>query len=235
MSRIALITGGAKGIGAEITRALARDGWSVRINYHTSEKMALALARDTGGEAIRADVRDFAQVREMFRGAGPVELLVNNAGIAAYGLFTETDIATWRNLFSVNVDGVYNCIQCALPRMLGEKQGNIINIASVWGMVGASCEVGYSAAKAAVIGLTKALAKELGPSGIRVNAVAPGAVETDMLGEIAPEDLEAVRLETPLRMVGSPGDIASLVEFLASDKARFITGQIISPNGGLAI
>ena len=235
MSKIALVTGGARGIGAEICRALARDGWELRINYHTSEEAAMTLAQETGGMAIGADVGDFLQVSQMFERAGPVSLLVNNAGVASYGLFTETSLMAWRNLFAVNVDGVFNCTQCVLPHMIQEKQGGIINIASVWGMVGASCEAAYATTKAAVIGLTKSLAKELGPSGIRVNCVAPGAVDTDMMGALSPEAFEALRGETPLGTVGTPSDIAPLVAFLASDQARFLTGQIISPNGGLVI
>ncbi|MCL2829041.1 MAG: 3-oxoacyl-ACP reductase FabG [Oscillospiraceae bacterium] len=235
MSKIALVTGGAKGIGAEICRALAKDGWDLRINYHTSEAAAQALAEETGGMAIQADVREFLQVSEMFRVAGPVDLLVNNAGIAAYGLFTETSIRLWRELFAVNVDGVFHCTQCALPHMIRAKRGVIVNIASVWGMVGASCEAPYATTKAAVIGLTKSLAKELGPSGIRVNCVAPGAVDTDMVGDLSPADLAELIGETPLRTIGRPADIAPLVAFLASDQAQFLTGQVISPNGGLVI
>ena len=233
MNKIALVTGGAKGIGAEICRALSLDGWSVWVHYHKSEMAALALAEEIGGMAVQADVRDFGAVNRMFSEAGPVELLVNNAGLAAYGLFTDMSIRSWKELFAVNVDGVFHCTQCVLPHMIREKRGGIVNIASVWGISGASCEAAYAATKAAVIGLTKSLAKELGPSGIRVNCVAPGAVETDMLAELTSADLEKVRAETPLGMLGKPSDIAPLVAFLASEQARFITGQVISPNGGL--
>ncbi|MCL2368808.1 MAG: SDR family NAD(P)-dependent oxidoreductase [Oscillospiraceae bacterium] len=228
MKKTALITGGAKGIGKAICQALAKENWNLILNYHKSETEAQALAEELGGCALQADVRDSSQVKAMFRVAGPVDLLVNNAGIAHYGLFTETDAETWRELFATNVDGVYHCTQCALPHMFEEKRGVILNIASVWGMVGASCEVGYSASKAAVIGFTKALAKELGPSGIRVNCVAPGAVDTEMLAGFSPADL----VDVP---VGTPADVAHLVAFLASERGRFITGQVISPNGGLVI
>jgi len=235
MSKTALVTGGARGIGAAICRALAEAGWDLQINYHTSEQEAHALAAELGAAAFRADVRDVAAVRAMFRAAGPIDLLVNNAGIAAYGLFTETTPETWRALFHVNVDGVFHCTQCALPHMLREKQGGIVNIASIWGITGASCEAAYAGTKAAVIGLTKSLAKELGPSGIRVNCIAPGAIDTDMLEHLSPEELIALRAETPLGTVGTPEDVAHLVAFLASQKARFLTGQVISPNGGLWI
>ena len=235
MGKIALISGGAKGIGAEISRALAQDGWFVGIHYHKSKEAAHALAEETGGLALCADVRDFLQVSQMFSQIGPVDLLVNNAGVGAYGLFTDMSIRDWKNLFAVNVDGVFHCTQCVLPHMIREKRGVILNMASIWGITGASCEAAYAATKAAVIGLTKSLAKELGPSGIRVNCVAPGAVATDMLDVLSLSDLNLIREETPLGRIGTPEDIAPLVAFLASDKARFITGQVISPNGGFVI
>ena len=235
MNQTALVTGGAKGIGAEICRKLAAAGWDVYINYHTSKTEAEALAAEIGGTPIYADVREFGQVNEMFSATGPIDLLVNNAGIACYGLFPELSLQTWRDIFAVNVDGVFHCTQCALPYMLREKQGNIINIASVWGMVGASCEAAYATTKAAVIGLTKSLAKELGPSNIRVNCVAPGAIDTDMVQALSEADLAAIQGETPLGSVGQPRDVAHLVEFLASHRARYMTGQVISPNGGLVI
>lgn len=235
MEKTALVTGGARGIGAGIVRSLAGDGWQVFINYHTSESQALALAAETGGIAIKADVRDFASVSDMFQKTGPVDLLVNNAGIAYYGVITSTTIMKWRELFSVNVDGVFHCTQCALPEMIMRKKGNIINISSVWGMVGASCETAYSAAKSAVIGFSKALAKELGPSSIRVNCITPGVVGTDMIGNLSEDDLNAIKAETPLGRLGNPEDIGSLVAYLASPGAGFITGQVISPNGGFVI
>jgi len=225
MKQTALVTGGARGIGAAICRALAADGWDIKIHYNTSEQEAKALAVELGGTALQADLRDFAAVREMFQAVGPVDLLVNNAGVAAYGLFTDTSAETWRELFAVNVDGVFRCTQCVLPHMLREKAGGILNVASVWGLTGASCEAAYAATKAAVIGLTKSLAKELLPSGIRVNCVAPGAIDTEMVQGL---DLG----EIPL---GTPEDVAHVVAFLASEKAKFITGQVISPNGGLVI
>lgn len=233
--KTALVTGASRGIGAETARVLSREGWSVIINYNKSEKEALKLAEELNASAVKADVSDLRQVRDMFEKAGPVDLLVNNAGIAHYGLFTDTSEETWRRLFAVNVDGVYNCCWCALPHMIREKQGCIINISSIWGVRGASCEVAYSAAKAAVIGFTKALAKEVGPSGIRVNCVAPGVVETDMLSGFTAEDRARLAYETPLGRLGTPQEVAELIAFLASGKARFITGQVITIDGGFAV
>jgi len=235
MQKRALVTGGSRGIGAAICRTLQADGWDVIVHYHTSQKEAHALATELQSAPIYADLRDITQIATMFAQIGEIDLLVNNAGIADYGLFSNLTSARLREIFAVNVNAIFHCAQCALPHMLQAKQGAIINIASIWGMTGASCEVAYSTSKAAVIGFTKALAKELGPSGIRVNCVAPGAVETDMLEAFSAEDLEAIRAETPLGTLGTPADVAHLVAFLASDRARFITGQVMSPNGGLVI
>jgi len=235
MKQTALVTGGARGIGAEICRALHQDGWTLYINYNHSKQEAHTLAAEIGGTPLQADLRDPAAITKMFETAGPIDLLVNNAGLAAYGLFPETTPETWRDLFAVNVDGVFHCTRCVLPHMLREKKGVIINIASIWGLTGASCEAAYATTKAAVIGLTKSLAKELGPSGIRVNCVAPGAVDTSMVAGLSLADLKILKAETPLGTLGTPADIAYLVAFLASDRAGFITGQVISPNGGLVI
>ena len=235
MQKRALVTGGARGIGAGICRELVRAGWDVTIHYHTSEKAAHALAAEIGGVSICADLRDVEQIRAMFASVGAVDLLVNNAGVAEYGLFADLTDSRLREILAVNVEAMFHCTQCVLPHMLQTKQGVILNISSIWGMVGASCEVAYSASKAAVIGFTKALAKELGPSGIRVNCIAPGAVETEMISTLSPEDVEAIRGETPLGMVGEVSDVAHLAVFLASEQARFMTGQVISPNGGFVI
>jgi len=235
MQKKALVTGGAGGIGASICRALAADGWDVIVHYHTSKEKAHALAAEIGGVSICADLCDLKQIRAMFEAVGTIELLVNNAGLADYGLFTDLTPVRLREIFAVNVEAMFYCTQCALPAMLQEKQGVILNISSIWGMVGASCEVAYSASKAAVIGFTKALAKELGPSGIRVNCVAPGATRTEMLEEFSAADLEALQRETLLGKLGTPSDVSHLVAFLASERAQFITGQVISPNGGFVI
>lgn len=235
MKKTALITGASRGIGAETARLLARDGWKVIISYLNSEKEALALSAEIGAAAVRADVADKEQVRRMFHESGGVDLLVNNAGIALEQMFGDTSVEDWQRLFAVNVDGVFHCCQAALPHMIRQKSGRIINVSSIWGITGASCEVAYSATKAAVIGLTKALAKELGPSGICVNCVAPGVIGTDMNASLPESAMEMLKEETPLGRIGTARDVAETICFLASDAAAFITGQIISPNGGIVI
>jgi 3-oxoacyl-[acyl-carrier protein] reductase len=235
MLKTALITGASRGIGAACARALAGVGYRVVINYNCSQNLALALAEELNGLAIRADVSDLNQVTEMFSIAGHVDVLICNAGISSSNLFTDIAPAEWQRVFAVNVGGVYNCCQAALPHMLRQKHGKIITISSMWGITGASCEAAYSASKAAVIGLTKSLAKELGPSGITVNCVAPGVIDTDMNACYTPEVMESLREETPLGRIGQPEDVAALVRFLASEDAKFITGQVIGANGGFLI
>ena len=166
---------------------------------------------------------------------GDIDILINNAGIAQQKVFLDISERDWERIFDVNVKGVYNCIKEVLPDMLKKKEGKIINISSIWGISGASCEVHYSASKAAVIGLTKALAKELGPSKIKVNCVSPGVIKTDMISDFSYEDIEMLKYNTPLGEIGKPEDIAKIVYFLTSDDSNFITGQIISPNGGFII
>ena len=235
MGKNALVTGSSRGIGAAAVRRLAADGWAVSVHYNKSEAAALALAAELGVRAIRADVADPAQVSALFAAAGPVDLLVCNAGAAEYGLLTDTDEDAWRRLLAVNLDGAYRCCRAAIPHMVREKAGNIILISSVWGVYGASCEAAYSASKAALIGLTKALAKELGPSGIRVNCVAPGVIDTDMLARFDFADRQALVDETPLGRLGTPEDVAELIAFLASDRASFITGQVVACSGGFGM
>ena len=239
-----LITGAATGIGRATALSFAADGYNVAVHYNKSEQAALNLCADIaqqGGRAmaVHADVSDAAQVRTMVQRVnevfGHIDILVNNAGIAQSKLFTELAADDWDAMFDVNVKGVFHCCQSVLPGMISRKKGCIINVSSIWGLVGASCEVHYSAAKAAVIGLTKALAKELGPSGIRVNAVAPGVIETDMIADLDNETREALKEETPLCRLGTAEDVAQTIRFLASEGAGFITGQIISPNGGFVI
>ncbi|WP_050699173.1 elongation factor P 5-aminopentanone reductase [Anaeromassilibacillus senegalensis] len=239
--RTALITGGARGIGAACARGLAQDGFRVAVNYQSSRDKAEALCetlqRINGLEhlAIQADVADRAQVEAMFARVGSVDVLVNNAGIAQQKLFTDLTDADWDRMFAVDVKGVFLCCQAALPYMIHEKRGAIVNISSMWGQVGASCEVHYSAAKAAVIGLTKALAKELGPSQIRVNCIAPGVIATEMNALLDTETMEALREETPLETIGTAEQVADAVRFLASDRASFITGQVLGVNGGMIL
>lgn len=231
----ALVTGASRGIGEAIARALSKDGFKVFINYRNSDDRAQALADEIGAYAIKADVSDYEQVLSMYDEIGDINVLVCNAGISEYGLFSETSPEIWRRVFAVNVDGTYNCIQCALPSMIREKSGSIITMSSVWGIHGASCEAAYSASKAAVIGLTKALSKELGPSGIRVNCIAPGVIETDMMSGFSEEDKARLCEETPLCRLGKPSDVAELAAFLASEKSRFITGQVFGVDGGFAL
>ena len=235
MSKTALVTGGAGGIGSAVCRALAAQGWQVAVGYYRSEQAARALAEEIGGTAVYADVSRPEEVEAMFRQLGNVDLLVNNAGIAHYGLITDLKYEDWRKLFSVNADGCFLCSRAAIPHMVRQKQGCIINISSMWGQVGASCESAYSATKAAIIGLTKALAKELAPSGVRVNCVAPGVILTPMLKDFSAEELEELRLETPLERLGLPEDVAHCVCYLASEEAGFMTGQVLGLNGGFVI
>lgn len=241
--KCALVTGGARGIGEAICRALANDGYNIAINYNSSYDEAVKLKAElslvTVAEIFKADVSDSQQVNEMFGAVektfGGVDLLVNNAGIAGQVLFTDITDDMWQRMIGTNLTGAFNCCRRALPYMINNKSGNIINIASMWGEVGASMEVHYSAAKAGLIGLTKALAKEVGLSGIRVNAISPGVVLTDMMSAFSEEDKAMLRDETPLNKLGDPSDIADAVSFLASDKAGFITGQVIPVNGGFVI
>ena len=244
MKKTALITGASRGIGRAAAGLLAQNDWQVVVNYHRSKSGAYSLVTELtmaglDAIAVRADVSDRAQVEAMVQEAnsrfGGVDLLVNNAGIARQRLFTDIPAEEWQHLFDVNVTGMFHCCQCVLPQMIRRHSGKIINISSIWGMTGASCEVAYSSTKAAVIGLTRALAKEVGPSSIQVNCIAPGVIDTDMNEDLDAQALAALKEETPLGVLGTPQDIAHAILFLASDEARFITGQVLSPNGGFLI
>lgn len=244
MNKTVLITGASKGIGAQIARAFAEKGCRVAINYCKSENSARLLCeeiRQKGGtaEIFKADVSQEQEAALLYenvkRQLGGVDILINNAGIAQQKLFTDITAADFDNMLAVNVRSVFLMCRAALPYMISQKQGRIINLASMWGEVGASCEVHYSASKAAVIGLTKALAKEEAPSGITVNCVSPGAVDTDMLAGFSLQDKAAICDETPVGRLGTPLDIASACLFLASDDAAFITGHVLSVNGGAVI
>ncbi len=241
---VVLVTGASRGIGAAIARGFAAAGYDVAVNYHQSVGKAEALCaelRETGVRAIavQADVSDGAQVASMFdtvrRTLGDPDTLVNNAGVSQFGLLTDLSDEEWRRILHTNLSAVFYCCKAALPAMIRQKSGVIVNIASMWGEVGASCEAAYSAAKAGVIGLTKALAKEVGPSGVRVNAVSPGVVMTDMMRDFSEQEVAALAEETPLMKTGSVEEIADAVLFLASERAKFITGQVLSVNGGIVI
>ena len=235
MRKTALITGGSRGIGAACAAALARDGYSVIINYNNSRDEAERIAEVTGGAAIKADVSNSAEVAEMFESAGDIDTLVCCAGVAHYGLFTDITDDDWRNILDVNIGGVINACRAAIPGMVHRKSGRIITLSSVWGITGASCEAVYSASKAAVIGLTKSLAKELAASGICVNCVAPGVIDTDMLNPLDEKDVAALCSDIPLGRLGTPEEIAEIVRFLSSDASSYITGQIINASGGFLI
>lgn len=228
-----LITGGSRGIGAAAVRAFCSAGYQVTFFYLNRRDAAEAISKKTGAAAIQCDVTDTQAVTAAIDTIAPVDILVNNAGIAHYGLISQISEAQWEKLFSVNVGGIYRCVNAVLPAMLKKQSGCILNVASMWGQVGASCEVAYSASKGAVISMTKALAKELGPSGIRVNCVCPGVILTDMTRCVGEETLAALAEDTPLGRNGTPEDVASALLYLA--QAEFITGQILPVNGGFII
>ncbi len=240
----ALITGASRGIGKATAELFGSRGYHVLLNYNRSEEAALDLLKNLQKKGIsaavfRADVAKKPEVQAMAdfcaQNFGGIDILINNAAIAASKLFIDITEAEWDEMMNVNLKGVFNCSQAALKFMIPQKKGKIINIASIWGLVGGSCEVHYSAAKAGVIGLTKALAKELGPSNIQVNCIAPGVIQTEMLDSFRGEDLAELRSATPLQRLGKPRDIAAAAYFLASEEADFITGQVLSPNGGFVI
>ena len=241
---IVLVTGASRGIGRATAQRFAQAGYAVVLHYNTgcaeAEQTAQELQRQ--GALVmtqQADLRDSGQVQRMVQAVeqawGTVDVLVNNAGIAQQKLFTDLTDADWHNMFGIHVDGTFYCCRAVLPGMIHQKQGCIINVSSMWGQTGGSCEVHYSAAKGAVQSLTKALAKEVGPSGIRVNCVAPGVIQTEMNRMLDEETLEALREETPLEVLGTTEDVASAIYFLATSQASFITGQIIGVNGGMVI
>ena len=227
-----IITGGSRGIGAAAVRAFCARGDRVAFLYEKEDEKAQAVAAETGAQAVRCDVADEAAIRAAFSQLPGADVLINNAGIADYDLINVITPARWRRLFAVNVDGAFYCIRAALPHMLQQQSGCIINVSSMWGQVGASCEAAYSAAKAGVIGLTKALSRELGPSGIRVNCVAPGVIDTDMMAKFSQADRQQLIDSTPLGRLGTGDDVAGAMLFLASDSASFITGQVLEVGGG---
>lgn len=235
-----LVTGGSRGIGKAIVQKFANEGYNVILDYSKSDDAAFAVAKEFSNVVpYKADVSVKREVNELVAFAEErfkkIDILINNAGISSTGLIQDLSEAELNRIFSVNVNGTIFCTQAVLPQMIARQEGKIINISSVWGMVGAANEVAYSASKAAIIGFTKALAKEVGPSNIRVNCIAPGIILTDMVSDYTVEEFDAIRANIPLEKIGSTEDIASLAYFLASDESNYITGQVISPNGGWVI
>ncbi len=228
-----MVTGGSRGIGEGIVCAFAARGDRVYFLYEKQHDSAKQVALSTGATAICCDVADKQAVEAAFAQVGDVDVLVCNAGICYSGLMQDMTEAQWDRQFAVNVKGIYNCVNAAMPGFLKNHRGCIVNISSMWGEVGASCEVGYSATKGAVIALTKALAKELGPAGIRVNAVSPGVILTDMCAGVDEAIMEELRQDTPVGRHGTPADIAKAVLYLADND--FVTGQNLSVNGGIVI
>lgn len=243
--KTAVVTGASRGIGAACAVAMAKSGYNVILGYKEQKEKAENLAKvliegyGIAALAVQADVSDSKQAQELidvaYRNFGRVDVLVNNAGIAGYKLFTDITDEEWNEMIGTNLTGVFNCSRAAVKYMVSAHSGSIVNISSMWGQVGASCEVHYSASKAGVIGMTQALAKELAPSGVRVNCLCPGVIRTDMLSEIDDETVSSLIEETPLGRLGSPKDIADAVAFLCSDGASFITGQVLGVNGGFVI
>ena len=240
----ALITGASRGIGAATARLLAERGYAVALNYCRSEAAAFALAEELERQGhtafpVRADVSDGKECQKMvdtvLEKFCQLDTLVCNAGVSHFGLLSDLTDEEWRNIFAVNVDGVFHCCRAAIPHFVHRKAGKIVTVSSMWGQVGASCEAAYSATKGAVTAYTKALAKELGPSNIRVNCVAPGVIDTKMNAHLSRQDLAALAEETPLGRIGTPEEAAAAIAFLAGDEASFITGQVLAPNGGFVI
>ncbi|MGI5963446.1 MAG: elongation factor P 5-aminopentanone reductase [Lawsonibacter sp.] len=244
MAKNVLVTGASRGIGAATARYFAQQGWNVALNYCHSRSQALSLAAELSTEgvetvALEGDVSDPEQAAAVVaaaQGLGPLDALVCCAGVALpQQLITDTTNEQWRKVMGVDLDGVFYTIRAACPGFVRRQQGAIVTVSSMWGETGGSCEVAYSAAKAGVIGLTKALAKELGPSHVRVNCVAPGVIDTQMNAHLSQQDYEVLREEAPLGRIGTPSEVAHAIYYLASEQASFITGQIVRVDGGMVI
>ena len=234
-----LITGGSRGIGAALVRAFSAAGYSVAFTYKTSEEAAHALASECGALPIRADMESPSDIENSISIAverlGEINVLVNNVGISSFSLLSDLSLEEWNRTMAVNLTSAFLYSKGVIPQMVNKKWGRIINITSMWGITGSSCEVHYSTSKAALIGFTKALAKELGPSGITVNAIAPGLINTDMNAALGADVIAEIAEETPLMRVGEPEDVAECAIFLASDGASFVTGDVLNVSGGYVI
>lgn len=244
MEKSVVITGSSAGIGSETARVFAENGWNVGIMYNNSQDDAKRLEEELGNIGIKTfcskcDVASPASVQSFFQEAertlGQIYALVNNAGVALQKLFCDVTETEAKRLFDINVGGSFNCSKAVLPSMINAKKGKIVNVSSMWGVSGASCEVHYSASKAAVIGFTKALAKEVGPCSINVNCVCPGVIDTRMNANLDEDTIESLKEEIPLMRIGTPRDVAEIIYFLCSDKSDYITGQVISVDGGMII
>lgn len=238
MKRV-LISGGARGIGRALVEYFTAQGYAVAFIYRQNDEAASIVSAQTGARAIRADLSDAADAARAAREAkdilGGVDILINNAGVASIGLFTDVSDAQWRQMIDTNLSSAFYLCRAVAKDMISQKWGRIVNVGSMWGKIGASCEVAYSSAKAGLRGLTMSLAKELGPSGITVNCVEPGVIETDMNASLDEETKTALCDETPLCRMGQPREVAAAVGFLASDEAGYITGQMLGVDGGYAI
>ena len=228
-----VITGGSRGIGAAAVELFTHQGHRVYFLYEKNHAAAQAVADKTGATAICCDVADGQAVKAAFAQIPDVDVLILNAGICHYGLMQDVEEATWDRLFDVNVKGIYHCVNAAMPAFLQKQKGCVITVSSMWGQVGASCEAAYSATKGAVIALSKALAQELGPSGIRVNCIAPGVIQTDMCASVSEETMAALAEESCIGRNGTPKDVAQAMAYLID--AEFVTGQVIAVNGGLVL
>ena len=228
-----IVTGGSRGIGAEVVRQYAARGDKVYFLYEKEHEKAKSVAAETGATPICCDVADGQAVKAAFAQIPDADILVCNAGISISGLINQMTEDQWDRLFDVNVKGIYHCVGATMPLFLKKQSGSIVTVSSMWGQVGASCEVAYSATKGAVIAMTKALAQELGPAGIRVNCVAPGVIETDMCAGVAPEIMAELQAQTPVGRNGTPADVAKAILYLAD--AEFITGQVLAVNGGFVL
>lgn len=233
--RKVLITGGSRGIGAACVRRFSAAGDDVTFFYRSRADAAQALAAQTGAVGVKCDVTDRSAVAGFFSGQSEFDVLVNNAGISAFSLLQDCSDAEWDRMIDTHLGGTFRCCRGVLPAMIRKKSGCIVNVSSMWGQTGASCETAYSAAKAGIIGLTKALAQEVGPSGIRVNCVAPGVIDTDMNAALSEDAVRELAEQTPLSRIGTPREVADAVFWLASPEASFVTGQILGINGGFVL